>query len=123
MPEVKKPFDFHIDDHFEWWQDDRYYAIVKDHDAPYLTQHGRSLLLFDSPDGVTWRPSNHPLVQNFLIRWEDGKEQTFERLEMPKLLMENGQPRILSLAALEQGAKESFLVIVPLEVPSSNQNP
>lgn len=31
--------------------------------------------------------------------------------------MENGQPRILSLAALEQGAKESFLVIVPLTQP------
>ena len=117
MPEVKKPFDFHIDDHFEWWQDDRYYAIVKDHDAPYLTPHGRSLLLFDSPDGITWRPSKHSLVQDFSISWEDGKDQTFERLEMPKLLMENGQPRILSLAALEQGAKESFLVIVPLSVP------
>jgi hypothetical protein len=60
------------------------------------------------------------LVQDFSIRWEDGKDQTFERLEMPKLLMESGQPRVLSLAALEQGAKESFLVIVPLEAPSSN---
>jgi beta-xylosidase len=33
LPVVKKPFDFHIDDHFEWVQDGRYYAIVKDHDA------------------------------------------------------------------------------------------
>lgn len=117
MPEVKKPFDFHIDDHFEWWQEDRYYAIVKDHDAPFLTPHGRSLLLFESPDGISWRPSNHSLVQDFSIRWDDGIEQVFERLEMPKLLMENHQPRILALAALEQGTKESFLIIVPLSSP------
>ena len=117
MPEVKKRFDFHIDDHFEWWQDDRYYAIVKDHDAPFLTSHGRSLLLFDSPDGYAWRPAKHPLVQDFAIRWEDGSQQDFERLEMPKLLIENNQPRILSLAALEQGAKESFLVLMPLNIP------
>jgi hypothetical protein len=36
---------------------------------------------------------------------------------MPKLLIENSEPRILSLAALEQGAKESYLVIVPLASP------
>ena len=117
LPEVKKPFDFHIDDHFEWWQDDRYLAIVKDHDAPYLTPHGRSLLLFESADGLAWRPARHALVQDFAIPWDDGSRQEFARLEMPKLLMENGQPRVLSLAALEQGAKESFLVLVPLVTP------
>lgn len=120
MPEVKKRFDFHIDDHFEWIQDGRYYAIVKDHDAPFLTKYGRSLLLFESPDGRRWKPSRHTLVKDFTIRWDDRSEQNFSRLEMPKLLIENGRPEILSLAALPAGAKASFLVLVPLRPDASN---
>jgi len=117
LPEVKKPFVFHIDDHFEWIQDGRYYAIVKDHDAPFLTPQGRSLLLFESPDGRSWRPAKHSLVKDFSVRWDDGTRQKFDRLEMPKLLFENGRPTILALAALPEGAKESFLLLVPLDGP------
>jgi len=114
MPGVKERFVFHIDDHFEWAQDGRYYAIVKDHDAPFLTPHGRSLLLFESPDGRRWTPSKHPLVKDFSIRWDDGSHQDFERLEMPKLLFEDGRPTVLSLAALSKSGGESFLVLIPL---------
>jgi len=114
MPGVKKRFDFHIDDHFEWFQDGRYYAIVKDHDAPFLTKYGRSLLLFVSPDGRTWKPARHTLVKDFSIRWNDGARQNFSRLEMPKVLFVSGRPAMLSLAALPEGAGESFLVLVPL---------
>jgi len=114
LPDVKKPFVFHIDDHFEWIQNGRFYAIVKDHDAPFLTKFGRSLLLFESPDGRSWKPSRHTLVKDFAISWNDGTNQNFSRLEMPKLLFENGRPTILSLAALPEGAEESFLVLVPL---------
>ncbi len=109
------PFNFHIDDHFEWFQGDRYYAIVKDHDAPFMTPHGRSLVLFESPDGLDWRPSPHALVKDFSIAWDDGSRQDFQRLEMPKLLLENGRPRLLSLAAQPEKSGESFLVIVPLD--------
>jgi hypothetical protein len=114
LPDVKKPFDFHIDDHFEWAQDGRYYAIVKDHDAPFLTPHGRSLLLFDSPDGRTWRPARHPLVKDFTVRWDDRSRQDFSRLEMPKILFEKNRPVLLSLAALDKSGGESFLVLIPL---------
>lgn len=108
------PFNFHIDDHFEWRQGDRYYAIVKDHDAPFMTSYGRSLILFESADGFAWGPSRHALVKDFSIEWEDGKRQDFDRLEMPKLLLENGRPRLLSLAAKPAKAQESFLAIIPL---------
>ena len=115
LPEVKKPFVFHIDDHFEWVQHGRYYAIVKDHDAPFFTKYGRSLLLFESPDGRSWKPSKHALVKDFSIRWDDRSKQNFSRLEMPKLLFENDRPKILSLAALPENAGESFIVLVPLK--------
>jgi hypothetical protein len=123
LPDVKKPFVFHIDDHFEWIQEGRYYAIVKDHDAPFLTEHGRSLLLFESPDGRSWRPAKHSLVKDFSIRWDDGEKQQFSRLEMPKLLFENGRRTILALAALPKGDNESFLVLVPLLAPPDPNAP
>ena len=122
MPEVKKTFDFHIDDHFEWIENGRYYAIVKDHDAPFLTKYGRSLLLFESPDGRSWLPAKQLLVKDFSISWNGGTTQKFSRLEMPKLLFNGNRPFILALAALPEGAKESFLVLVPLlKIPGSNR--
>jgi lysophospholipase L1-like esterase len=117
-------FDFHIDDHFEWYQEDRYYAIVKDHDAPFMTPHGRSLLLFESADGFEWKPSRHSLVQGFEIAWTDGTSQKFERLEMPKLLIEGGRPRTLALAALPDHGKESYIVLLPIApVPTALDAP
>lgn len=109
-----RPFNFHIDDHFEWVQDGRYYAIVKDHDAPFLTAHGRCLYLLESRDGLAWRIARNPLVKDFSIKWSDGSTELFERLEMPKLHLESGRPRTLFLAALPQGGRQSFLVALPL---------
>ena len=123
MPEVKTRFDFHIDDHFEWLQDDRYYAIVKDHDAPYLTPHGKSLLLFESADGRAWLPSRHSLVTGFTLRWDDGTRQPFQRLEMPKLLLADSRPRLLSLAAFATSGGESFLVNLPLQSSAQPTKP
>jgi hypothetical protein len=42
-----RAFHFHIDDHVEWHQDGMYYAIVKDHDKPYLTEYGKCLYLLE----------------------------------------------------------------------------
>lgn len=109
-------FDFHIDDHVEWYQGDRYYAIVKDHDAPYLTQYGRCLYLMESPNGLDWHISPDPLVTEFALNWDDGTHETFERLEMPKLFLEKGRPRVLYLAALpsDDPTEHSFNIAVPL---------
>lgn len=122
LPDVKYRFDFHIDDHFEWFQDDRFYAIVKDHDAPFLTAHGRSLLLFESQDGRAWSPSKHALVQAFELNWDDRGRERYQRLEMPKLLIENQRPALLSLAALPEASRTSFLVLIPLTRPANHSN-
>jgi hypothetical protein len=112
----KRHFEFHIDDHVEWYQDGRYYAIVKDHDAPYLTEHGRCLYLIESADGLQWGPSKHALVMPFRLTWEDGRTESFERLEMPKLHIEDGRPRVLFLAARRAGKPDapSYNVAIPL---------
>jgi hypothetical protein len=108
-------FNFHIDDHLEWIQGGRYYGLVKDHDRPFLTPYGRSLLLVESDDGLAWRLAAKPLAKDFRIEWEDGAAEDFERLEMPKLHLENGVPKVLFLAAKNAGSSAaSFLVAIPL---------
>jgi hypothetical protein len=109
-------FNFHIDDHVEWFQDDRYYGIVKDHDAPFISPHGRSLLLIESADGLDWRLSRHSFVKDFAVTWDDGRVQRFERLEMPKLYRESSRNKVLFLAARAEGAPSavSFLLAVRL---------
>lgn len=111
-----KQFNFHIDDHVEWYQDGRYYAIVKDHDAPYLTPYGKVLYLLESSDGLAWRQSKHLLVTEFALDWDDGAREKYKRLEMPKLHFENGRPAVLFLAALpaEDPEQHSFNIAVPL---------
>lgn len=110
-------FNFHIDDHEEWFQNDRYYAIVKDHDAPFLTEHGNILHLLESKDGINWERSANSFVKDRNILWEDGKTQNFTRLEMPKIFMEYGKPRILFLSALpaDDPEEHSFNIAIPLK--------
>jgi hypothetical protein len=110
-------FNFHIDDHVEWFQDDRYYAMVKDHDAPFMSSYGRSLLLMESADGLSWRLSNHTLAKDFSVTWEDGGTLACERLEMPKLHFQHDRPATLLLAAKAAGDAEanSFLLVIPLQ--------
>jgi hypothetical protein len=112
-----KFFNFHVDDHEEWFQNDRYYAIVKDHDAPYLTQYGKILHLLESKDGITWIRSANSFVKDRKIIWDDGHVQYFTRLEMPKIYLDNGKPKVLFLSALPDDDPEehSFNVAVPLE--------
>jgi len=109
-------FNFHVDDHEEWFQDGRFYAIVKDHDAPYLTEFGKILHLLESKDGMTWERSANPFVKDRKIIWDDGHIQYFERLEMPKIYLENGKPMVLFLSALpdDDPKEHSFNIAIPL---------
>jgi len=95
-----KPFisspktDFPIDDHVEWYQNKKYYCIAKDH-GDSLTKYGIALLLFESSNGYDWKLSDHPLVHQFSITFNDGETMEFDRLEMPKVYLENGKLKAL----------------------------
>ncbi len=109
-------FTFHIDDHEEWYQGDRHYAVVKDHDKPYLTPYGRILHLMESVNGLDWTRSQHSYVADLTIDWTDGTINDYRRLEMPKIFLEKGKPRILFLAALERGdtTGHAYNIAIPL---------
>ncbi len=85
----------------------------KDHGEGF-TEHVPALVLFESQDGLDWHLASNPLVMPFQITWQDGETQNFDRLEMPKVYIEDGRARVLFLAAKPVGEEHSFSVAVPL---------
>ncbi len=73
----------------------------------------------ESADGIAWRLADKPHVLDFSLTWEHGTTERFERLEMPKLYLEDGAPHTLYLAAKPESARDanSFLVAIPLRRP------
>jgi len=112
---------FPAEDPTVWQGDDRYYAIVKDMGG-HFTDAGRSLVLFESRNGVDWKLSEHPLVSKLEIHWRDGDIQTVHRLERPQLYRENGKPTVLFCAA-HPGRREktAFNVHIPLGNPGAER--
>lgn len=104
---------FPAEDPYIWFQEGRYYAILKDMHGAF-TKHGQSLVLFCSKDGLNWMPSNHRLVSTPQIKWNNGTVQKVERLERPQLFFEDGKPIVLLLAVLTD-KYNSFNLQIPLK--------
>lgn len=105
--------DFPAEDPFVWYQDNCYYAIVKDMKGAF-TDAGRSLVLFYSLDGLDWKLAKHPLVSTLNIKWENGAFQKLAALERPQLFFENGEIVAL-LAAVNETLGHSYNVQIPLK--------
>lgn len=105
---------FPAEDPFIWHEDGRFRAIVKDMGG-HFTRAGQSLALFESADGIDWRPSANPLVSTCEIRWADGVTERVRRLERPQLHFRNGQPATLLCAILPNAPGVlSYNVQIPL---------
>jgi hypothetical protein len=89
---------FPAEDPFIWYQKGQYRAVLKDMGG-YFTRAGRSLVLFESADGLHWQPSNPCLISDRTVRFEDGSIKQFDYLERPQIYFENGKPSILFCAA------------------------
>jgi len=93
----KEGVHFAAEDPFVWQQDNTFYAIMKDQKG-YFANTGRSLILFVSPDGLTWDLATQPLVTRTEIHWTDGICQAVDALERPQLWLEESQPAVLFCA-------------------------
>ncbi|NQT51623.1 family 16 glycosylhydrolase, partial [bacterium] len=106
---------FPAEDPSIWYQADRgrYYAIVKDFKG-HFTGAGTSLALFESADGIDWRPSKHVLVTKLVIPWAGGSQKV-AHLERPQLWLDRGRPAALFRACDLIGANRahSFNVHFP----------
>ena len=108
---------FAAEDPYIWYDTDRYRAIVKDFKGNF-TKAGTSLALFESSDGISWKPSTHTLVSTLDLKWSDGSIQKLMKLERPQLLLKNGKPSVLfCTAAPAEDINKSFNVQIPLKLP------
>lgn len=107
--------DFPAEDPYVWYQDNCYYAIVKDFKG-HFTHAGQSLALFWSSDGLDWKPAKNPLVSRLERKMEDGSTERYLHLERPQLLHEEGNPTVLFLAVdHDKELTESFNIQIPLQ--------
>lgn len=102
------PFDhpdsqFPTDDNMIWFQNNKFYAIVKDKYGLFSKTGNSTLVLFDSKDALEWNLAKHFIVSPFQIKWADGTTQKVHRFDQPQLFFENGRPKALFLAVKENG--------------------
>jgi hypothetical protein len=108
--------DFAAEDPCIWWQGGRYRAIVKDMKG-YFTDAGKSLVQFESEDGLDWSLTAQPLVGTPRLCWADGSEQVLHSLERPQIHLEDGKPTMLLCAADTTPKRtHSFNVQIPIHV-------
>ncbi|MBI4978961.1 MAG: glycoside hydrolase family protein [Spirochaetes bacterium] len=111
---TKSGIAFAAEDPFIWYDRDRYRAIVKDM-AGHFTDAGKSLVQFESSDGLTWTLAEHPLVSRIEVAWENGIVEKLHSLERPQLLIVDGILRALLCAADVNDKREhSFNLQIPL---------
>ncbi len=107
---------FPAEDPYIWYEDGRYWAILKDMDSSF-TQLGRTIVLFKSEDGINWEINDEPLVSKLEINWKNrGIEEVFH-LERPQLWIEDGKPTALFCAVdrLNCGRDHSFNVHIGIK--------
>lgn len=105
--------EFPAEDPYVWYQDNCFYAIVKDMKGSF-TSAGRSLVLFYSLNGTDWNIAKHALVSSLNIKMEDGSIKKLEALERPQLYFENGRPKLL-LCAVNENLGHSYNIQIPLK--------
>ena len=117
-PVVRNPEnDWAVEDPFMWFQAGRFWALIKDFQG-YFTGGERDILaLFESPDGIDWKPAAQPIAVRREILWEDGEVQCVRNLERPQLHLEDGRPTVLFCACdpdIGGDRRRSFNVHIPL---------
>ena len=84
------------EDPFIWFSrkyGDRYYAIARDVVGSFTGASG-GICMFESEDGLNWRPAEHPKVLDSRFRLADGSLSE-KNIERPALLIEDEEPLLL----------------------------
>ncbi len=117
----KEGVHFTTDDNYFWFEGGRYHAIVKDYGSHYQNKAKEALVLFTSPDGVSWDPiPGDPVLTVFELEFESGRKGPFHRLEQPQLVRdEEGKAVALCLSIKvepdEISTDGAYTVMVPLK--------
>ncbi|EDM26788.1 hypothetical protein LNTAR_19115 [Lentisphaera araneosa HTCC2155] len=95
------------EDPFVWYDQKRmrYYAVY--HAFGYMA-------MITSEDGINWKKAKHYKVTKLSYDRHDGKAVDAARMERPFIFIEDGVPKVLSVAILERSGR-SYSLFIPLE--------
>lgn len=112
---VNPEHDRSVEDPYIWVQDGRFYAIVKDFQGYFTRTGASSLALFESADGIDWKPAESPLALRKEIAWENGTVEAVAALERPYIWFDGGRPAaLLCAAAFDEERQRTANIIIPL---------
>lgn len=106
-----------VEDGFVWYQDGRYYLLIKDFQGYFTRAEKGCIALFESRDAEHWELSGPQPAVSREIHWEDGQVEHVRNLERPQLLLEAGVPTALLCACAPEGEgppERSFNLAMPL---------
>lgn len=110
-----------LEDPFIWQSEGRYEMLAKDMTGG-LTGEKHAGVHALMEDGVNWRLAPNPRAYSRTVAWSDGTQTTLGCLERPQLLIEDGVPTWLFLAAADgpggfHNAANTWNLAVPLRSP------
>ncbi|MFT4569089.1 MAG: alpha-L-fucosidase, partial [Saprospiraceae bacterium] len=83
----------------------------------YATFHAHDFIgMITSENGTDWKKSNEYVLMPKSIALADGSDLIPDRMERPFIYIENGQPKVLSLAVKK--GDESYTVFIPIKEES-----
>ena len=104
------------EDPFIWFSKrygNRYYAVARDVVGKFTGSSG-GIALFQSDDGLHWKPAAHPKVIENRYKWADGS-LSITQLERPALLFDGETPVALFGAA--DGYKKAGRISSNIQIP------
>ena len=97
-----------VEDPCIWYDktDRRFYCVIKEFHGYYNRTGKQSNSLFESEDGMIWKPSKQPLAYSLELEWEDHVVESVENLERPMVYCEEGIPLAMcSACRLRDGTR------------------
>ncbi len=108
-----------VEDPFVWYDDGRFYALVKDFHGYFTGTPSSATALFVSDDGFDWQPDGISLAYPRVLTFDENGAQvqiSVHRLERPQLYFENGRARMLLCAcAVDPSYRDVYNVRIPLQ--------
>lgn len=96
-----------VEDPGVWFdaRDQRFYCVIKEFHGYHNRTGKQSNSLFESEDGMSWRPAPEPLAYKLEIHWDDGIIEPVKALERPFIYCEEGIPIAMATACTFQDGR------------------
>jgi hypothetical protein len=108
--------DFPFEDPFFWYdaKRDMYFVIMKDNHGVISGKGHSTLVLYQSKDASDWVKSDHLLVSDLELHWNNQPVQKVLGLERPQLTFDAKGDPIALVVAIRASENDSYNVRIPL---------